>query len=437
MAIARRACTNIAAICLFLCYSALVSCEVTTGEATGKFNVSAANAHANAINRGILDPTAKVFNVLQFGAKPGDKEDRHNIDSNHMAFVKAFEAACHHEGKARLVIPRGTFVIGPVTFMGPCSNTPLIVQIQGTIKALTDISEFPGQGEEWVNFQNINGLVVTGGGTFDGQGASCWKYRFTKDDNNAPSQRLPANIQFVEVSNAIVRGITSVNSKGFHYFITGCKNIRLYHLNITAPDESPNTDGIHISQSDVVKIAKSYIGTGDDCVGMIRGSSNVSVKKVTCGPGHGISVGSLGKYDNETDVKGIIVKDCTLVGTQNGLRIKTYEGKSASRASSMIFQDIVMKNVKHPIIIDQFYGGKDKDSIVKINDIQFINITGTSVSKVAVDIACSKHYPCQNVHLSSINLKYNGNDNDQAPFSSSCVNAHVGYHGLQLPPPCR
>lgn len=83
-------------------------------------------------------------------------------------------------------------MLGPVTFMGPCNNTPLIVQIQGTIKAITDISEFPGQGEEWVNFQNINGLVVTGSGTFDGQGASCWKYRDTKDDNNAPSQRLPA-----------------------------------------------------------------------------------------------------------------------------------------------------------------------------------------------------------------------------------------------------
>lgn len=84
MAIAKRACTSIAAISLLLCYSAVVSCEVTTGEATGEFNVSAANARANAINRGILDPTAKVFNVLQFGAKPGDKEDRHNIDSNHM-----------------------------------------------------------------------------------------------------------------------------------------------------------------------------------------------------------------------------------------------------------------------------------------------------------------------------------------------------------------
>lgn len=89
------------------------------------------------------------------------------------------------------------------------------------------------------------------------------------------------------------------------------------------------------------------------------------------------------------------------------------------------------------IIFTNLVVNEMQDSIVKINDIQFINITGTSVSKVAVDIACSKHHPCQNVHLSNINLKYSGNDNDQAPFSSSCVNAHVGYHGLQLPPPCR
>lgn len=88
MAIARRACTNIAVISLLLCYSALVSCEVTTGEATGEFNVSAANAHAKAINRGILDPTGKVFNVLQFGAKLADKEDPYNIDSNHMVRLK-------------------------------------------------------------------------------------------------------------------------------------------------------------------------------------------------------------------------------------------------------------------------------------------------------------------------------------------------------------
>lgn len=281
-------------------------------------------------------------------------------------------------------------MLGPVTFTGPCKNpTPLTVQVQGTLKAISDISEFPGEGEEWINFQSINGLIVTGGGKFDGQGPASWKYRDTNKDNDAPGQRLPAviklahastkknssntfksfmmlisfllflqNIQFVEVTNAVVRRITSLNSKGFHLFITQCQNIRLYHLNITAPDNSPNTDGIHISQSNLVKIAKSSIGTGDDCIGMIRGCSNISIKKVTCGPGHGISVGSLGKYDNETDVKGIIVKDCTLVGTQNGVRIKTYEGKSESQASGLLFQDIVMKDVKRPIIINQFYGGK-------------------------------------------------------------------------------
>lgn len=84
-------------------------------------------------------------------------------------------------------------MLGPVTFMGPCKNqNPLTVQILGTIKAIADISEFPGEGQEWVNFKNINGLIVNGGGTFDGQGSSSWKYRDPKTNNNAPGQRLPA-----------------------------------------------------------------------------------------------------------------------------------------------------------------------------------------------------------------------------------------------------
>ena len=52
---------------------------------------------------------------------------------------------------------------------------------------------------------------------------------------------------------------------------------------------------------------------------------------------------------------GIIVKNSTLMNTDNGLRIKTWPGSPPSQASGILFQDIIMKNVKNPIIIDQLY----------------------------------------------------------------------------------
>ncbi|KAK2645421.1 hypothetical protein Ddye_020616 [Dipteronia dyeriana] len=429
-----RAYTKNAKIVLVLFLALAAICEANVVDDDDEFDVAEAMERAKADK---ADPSEKIFNVMKYGAVTGDREDPTGeiTDNNHAAFVQAFLAACHHTGKARVVIPTGTYLLGPVTFQGPCNNPePLVVQIQGTLKAATDLSLFPGEGQEWFNFEDINGLIVTGTGVFDGQGASAWKYRDPKTDNDAPGQRMPASIQFVNVTNAVMRGITSINSKGFHIFITQSQNIRLYHLRITAPENSPNTDGIHISQSNLIKVAKSIIATGDDCVGIIRGANNVSIKKVTCGPGHGISVGSLGKFENETDVRGIIVRNCTLIGTANGVRIKTTEGKNPAHASGLIFQDIMMQDVKHPIVINQLYETK-KDSIVKISDVHFTNIWGTSVSKVAVDLQCSKQSPCENVQFKDINLKYSGVES-QVPFSSSCVNAKVGYTGSQFPPPC-
>lgn len=73
------------------------------------------------------------------------------------------------------------------------------------------------------------------------------------------------------------------------------------------------------------------------------------------------SIGSLGKLPDELDVKGLIVKNCTLVGTTNGLRIKTYPASEPSTVSGVLFQDILFENVKNPIIINQNYGSKSSE----------------------------------------------------------------------------
>ncbi|KAL8481460.1 hypothetical protein ACS0TY_027824 [Phlomoides rotata] len=125
----------------------------------------------------------------------------------------------------------------------------------------------------------------------------------------------------------------------------------------------------------MVKVSRNSIRTGDDCISIGQGSINVTITKIRCGPGHGFSVGSLGKLADEKDVQGVIVKNCSLTGTMNvqdvsSFRIKTYPASSPSKASGMLFQDIVIQDVKNPIIIDQHYGSRSSmPSMVNVSDI--------------------------------------------------------------------
>ncbi|OWM71201.1 exopolygalacturonase-like [Punica granatum] len=379
-----------------------------------------------------LDLTEKVFNVLTYGA------DASGLDDSTEAFMKTWVDMCHWNGKSRMLVPRGTFQVGELVFQGKCAGPAAkVVDIKGTLKALTDPSSFTS--DYCILFQLIDGLIIIGSGVIDGQGASVWQYSDCNSNSNC--QRMPINVKFDTVSHAIVSRLNSVDSKGFHIGVTNSNNIRLYNLRITAPDESPNTDGIHISKSNNVKISNAVIGTGDDCISMIQGCTDITIKKVFCGPGHGISIGSLGKYKNEADVRGITVKNCTLTGTENGVRIKTWPDSPPSAASKLIFANLVMNNVKNPIIIDQEYNSHNKKQIVpsrvKISDVHFVNIRGTSTSPLAVNIVCSKQFPCQQIQLKNINLQYTGLPS-KGPVTSTCLNAQgLLFGGIQIPPACK
>nr|CAD1825370.1 unnamed protein product [Ananas comosus var. bracteatus] len=368
------------------------------------FALACACFAGNAAGRRRTSPTS--FNVLHFGARADGLTD----DSN--AFMEAWKAACASSGTVRLHIPRGTYFVGPVKFTGPCVNVhSLTVYMKGYLKASTDLSKYV-KGDDWIEIGWVDRLTLTGFGTFDGQGSVSWPY------NNCPTKKnckvLPTSIKFVAANNTVVRGITSVNN-------------------------SPNTDGIHIERSSGVTIYSSVIGTGDDCISIGQGNSHVLLSGIKCGPGHGISVGSLGRYQNEGDVRGLVVRDCTLAGTTNGLRIKTWENSpGSSLATNMTFQNIVMKSVANPIIIDQTYCpymscSSKVPSRVKISDISFRSIRGTSTTPVAVTFRCSRGIPCQNINLHDVHLRYVGRE----PATAQCLNIKARYSGMQIPPPCK
>lgn len=345
-------------------------------------------------------------------------------------FIRAWNAACQSGGEAKLLIPAGNFAAGEIIFQGPCTGH-ITLEIQGTLLAREDLSLYSSNA--WITINSVDGILVTGGGIINGQGQSAWQFHSSAEGSG---DLLPVSLIFQKVKNAVVDGLKFVDSKGVHLKITDSSDVKLTNLKINAPGDSPNTDGIHISDSQTLNITDSVIGTGDDCVSVGDGITGATIANIFCGPGHGISIGSLGKRPNEADVMGVTVRNCTFKGTSYGARIKTYSSSLQLRASGIIYENITVDSVANPIIIDQHYNSKksSSQSKVKISDVHFRNIKGTTSSPTAVTLDCSSAVPCEDIKLTDINLTPVGG---VSSLSSKCSNVQPTITGTMNPRGCR
>ncbi|OWM69765.1 hypothetical protein CDL15_Pgr025614 [Punica granatum] len=115
-----------------------------------------------------------------------------------------------------------------------------------------------------------------------------------------------------------------------HLSLERSVRVLISNVSIRAPQQSPNTDGMHLQQS--------------------RG--------ILCNPGQGISVGSLGKAGKHETVHAVIVRDVSLAGTMNGVWIKTWQG-GRGYVRNILFNRINMIASDLPIIIDQNYSNHE------------------------------------------------------------------------------
>ncbi|KAK4479993.1 hypothetical protein RD792_013049, partial [Penstemon davidsonii] len=271
---------------------------------------------------------------------------------------------------------------------------------------------------QWLRFHGVNGLNVYGSGSghIDGRGQSWWG----NGENSGPTA-----LSFSSCNNLQVNGLKHTNSQRNHISINNCKGATISKLTILAPQSSPNTDGIDISASTNLRIQHSIMATGDDCIAINGGTSNVRINDIACGPGHGISIGSLGKNGRHEEVEDIQVWNCTFRETQNGVRIKTWAGGSGF-AKNISFSNINFIKSDNPVIIDQLYCPhtecSDKASAVKISDVKYIGLRGTSVSKKSsIEFRCSKAAPCSNIVLDDIDIKP---ALPNISNSAQCIHAH-------------
>ncbi|EOA18389.1 hypothetical protein CARUB_v10006920mg [Capsella rubella] len=343
-----------------------------------------------------------------------------------MAFQDAWRALCRGRGRGRgaasLVIhAKETYTLLPQFFEGPCVSRYIHIQIDGTIEAPRLVKDWGVQRNGcWLCFERVSGLVLNGSGVLNAHGESWW--------SSVELYSRPEAVRFSGCQNIFYNGLTQINSPKNHISISNCANSTLSNLHLIAPSGSPNTDGIDISLSYNIQILSSSIKTGDDCIGIGGNSYNINITYVTCGPGHGISIGSLGKGGATENVENVNVRHCTFTKTQNGARIKTWPG-GRGLVKNILFEDITLINVRSPIIIDQHYcnGGQCKQpgvgTAVKVNGVTYKYFKGTSLPDVAaIKLDCDRNTGCDNIYMEHINIASSWR---RTPLASYCRFAHL------------
>ncbi|XP_047312868.1 probable polygalacturonase At1g80170 [Impatiens glandulifera] len=384
-------------------------------------------------------PNEDTFNVLDFGAI-GD-----GITEDNQAFEKAWKATCRSKSLTpTLVVPSNyTFLLQPLILSGPCESNSTNVLINGTLVAHEDPKKWEcvAKGcKQWIAFDDFTkDLYISGSGTIDGQGSKWWGSYCENYKHKKSCSHKPKGFVIMNSINVHISGLTFLDSPHMHIAIERSDSIYVSNLTIIAPADSPNTDGIHIQHSTNVFIEDTDIGTGDDCIS-IGPSSHINISRINCGPGHGISVGSLGKNGEYDTVDYIYVSDINFNGSTNGARIKSWQG-GHGHARNIVFERINLIGTKRPIVIDQFYcdhtSCHNQTANVQVSDVWFNNIHGTSSSMVAVRLACSQTLHCKNINMKDINIQSIDVVQQTKTLSSYCINVQGKLEGRVFPSvPC-
>ncbi|XP_074312952.1 exopolygalacturonase clone GBGE184-like [Silene latifolia] len=378
----------------------------------------------------------RIFDVTKYGAKGDGKpiydEDGESI--NGLKIVRAWIDACQYtKGPTKVLIPKGTFVVAQVYFSGPCKSH-VTVELQGSIVPDPDITQFPNH--ELLNFQQVDGVTLTGPGYIDAK--ICGPPRRKGSNRDIDFFSLMPLIKFYNATNAVVDGINCANPAAFHVLVVLSRNITIKNVKFDADFLAPQSDtsGVYISNSKQVTVSNSFIRTGDNCIIIAPGSNQVNITGLTCSAGQGISIGA-DQFDSiakDLDVKNVTVKNCTFKETTFGVSLFPRPQVHKTRVSNILFEDLLMDKVNHPIVIHQQMPPRHDNKTIqaKVKDVHIKSINGTTTSRVGVTISCNPKLPCEGIKVTDVHLKYVGKSSLRkvpSEISPKCSNPKVLFEG--------
>lgn len=232
-------------------------------------------------------------------------------------------------------------------------------------------------------------ITLTGapGHVIDGNGPAYWDGQGSNGGSAKPDHFFVVK----NTNNAIIDGLTIQNWPTHCFYMTGNQHLTAQNilLNNTAGDApnsasgskaaAHNSDGFDIGASDYVTLSDIQVYNQDDCVAVTSGTQ-ITVSRLFCSGGHGLSIGSIGGKSNNT-VDTVLFEDSELVNSQNGVRIKSNSGTTGS-VTNVTYRNIKMSGISdYGLDVQQDYlnGGPTGEPTngVNISAITFENVTGT------------------------------------------------------------
>ena len=292
-----------------------------------------------------------VCNVKSFGAV-GDGKHKDTA-----AIQKALNSCANSQNGQIVEVPPGTYLSAPLYLR---SNLRLQIDTGATLDASQTLSDYtipPGvtlhtKVLAFLNGYKISNVQIAGGGVINGEGAVWWATGRAADER-------PRLIELDYVTHANIGAGTHLENAGSaHVYAFGSTGIFAEGMTITAPSNSPDTDGVVFSNSQG-NADECSIDTGGDEVAIVSGigesnapqlgSSNIDIQACQFKHGHGVSIGS----GITGGIKNIQVFGCTFTGTTNGITIQSNR-TVGGEVANVRYSNLTMTNVAHPILFSAY-----------------------------------------------------------------------------------
>ncbi len=336
------------------------------------------------------------------------------------AFSDAIEAVSK-KGGGRVVVPRGTWLTGPITLK---SNIELYAEAGSLVLFSTDKSLYPlvdGAYEGLkafrcmspINGRNLENIALTGKGIFDGSGDAWravkkekmtdaqWKklvasgglvnekgnmwypsQQFLDGENqsmNVPKSLKnkedfekvkdflrPVMVSLVSCKKVLFDGPTFQNSPAWCIHPLLCEDLTVRNTTVKNPWYSQNGDGIDIESCKNTVVYDSNFDCGDDAIciksgkdkeGRDRGVPTENLIIKNCIVYHGHGGVTIGS-EMSGGVRNMHASNCTFLGTDVGLRFKSNRGRGGV-VENIYISRIEMINIpSQAISFDLYYSGK-------------------------------------------------------------------------------